>query len=114
MIAVDTDAETIVNIPTSNVATAADVEGVVVEFVEMVGNVEELELLVEIEALTMADMRLNGIATTKMAFAIVMKLRPYTLKDASRISPTERGRNIGTPPGKAPIASPYRPATTSP
>jgi hypothetical protein len=105
MIAVDTAAETTVTTATSSDATAAEVEFVELVFDEMVGNVEELDVLTGIEARTKADRRLNGIAMTTMAFAIVMKLRPYTLKEASRISPTDSGRNIGTPAGATPITS---------
>jgi hypothetical protein len=103
MIAVDTAAETTEITPTSKVATAAELEVVELVFDEMAGNVEELEVLTGIEARTKADSRLNGMATTIMALAIVMKFRPYTLNEASRISPTERGRNIGTPDGATPI-----------
>src|ERR1700722_5689261 len=102
MIAVDTEAETRASRATNSDATADEVEAVVVALVEKV-NLDEVELLVDTEAWRIADIRLNGIATTKMAFAIVIKFRPYTLNDASRISPTESGRSIGVPPGIAPI-----------
>jgi hypothetical protein len=103
MIAVDTEADTSARRATNKEAAADEADAVVVVLEEKVGSVEEVVELVETEAWTMADARLNGMATTNMAFAMVMKLRPYTLNDASRISPTERGRSIGTPPGIAPI-----------
>jgi hypothetical protein len=73
---VDTDAETTVTTATSKFATAVDVEFVVVVFVEMPGNVDELVELTGIEALMTAERRLKGMATTMMALAIVRKLRP--------------------------------------
>jgi hypothetical protein len=76
MIAVDTAADTTVTTATSRFATAVDVEFVVPVFVDKPGNVDEPVELTGIEARITAERRLKGMATTMMALAIVMKLRP--------------------------------------
>ena len=105
MIAVDTAAEITVPTATSRDATADEVEFVVLVFAEKFENVEGLGELTVIEARRTAERRLKGIATATTALAIVRKFRPYTLNEASRISPTDKGRNIGTPAGAVPITS---------
>ena len=70
-----------------------------------------LEIVVELvvtDARIRAEISPKGTATTRIALAIVTKLRRYTLNDASSISPTDRGRSTGTPVAMAPITQPYR------